>query len=99
MLDFGEEDLGYDVQSGRSTARTTSRVWVPTTVAQTDANYVVKTALLELGSQAVTTSAEEVKGTLCIASDGAPFFSRWDRCGETETGPERSQDQAAVTFP
>jgi hypothetical protein len=94
---FGLTDLSYDNQSGLMRYMQRSQVWVPDTVVDANVTYSIGATLLQFGQGSRLSDNGVAAGQICNQSNGAPFFSAWNRCGDADVGPERSED--VVTIP
>jgi len=95
-LEFGVSLVSYDESSGQAVVNSRGQVWVPDTVSDSNVTYRMGLTLLQFGQGGAVVGGQDVEGSLCANSDGAPFFSAWNRCGEEETGPEQVEDAEAI---
>ena len=99
-LDVQISDVSYSATSGRMTFTYVNQVWVPDTVFNTKVAYTTSPLLLqfnETGSTILKNASTST--TLCVNSNGAPFFSKWKKCGSGDKGPERSLNKVQIYTP
>ncbi|RME90166.1 MAG: hypothetical protein D6767_07265, partial [Candidatus Hydrogenedentota bacterium] len=97
-LQFKVSDSSYSSSLGKLTYNYSMQVWVPDTVVNTNVSYSLKPILLQFNS-ASKAGNKSATGSLCINSNGAPFFSVWKKCGSGDKGPEQSEDIVNIAAP
>ncbi len=98
-LNFGIEPGEYDPASGAIEVDHIMQVWIPDTVVATDVDYEMRSVLLVLKDADSRALAGQVAdGEICRNSaPEAPLFSRWNRCGGGDFGPEQVEDTSTVS--
>jgi hypothetical protein len=98
-LDFGIDHLYTNPENGFAILDGRCQVWIPDTVVETDYACHLDPVILQFDHRAIAIQ-DEVSGSLCInSSDQAPRFSRWEKCGGGQFGPEQDEDTAWVVEP
>lgn len=99
-LNFHITDGSYNMDSGDLYVNYSNQVWVPDTVVNTNVKYFTRVAALQMSAVgSITTKNKKTSTSLCINSDGAPFFSKWQKCGSGDKGPARFSHTKTVSAP
>ncbi|MEL6180723.1 MAG: hypothetical protein AAFS10_17310, partial [Myxococcota bacterium] len=96
---FQLADGDYDPDSGTLNWGQSSHIWVPDTVVDSNVSTTVEAVALQFGPGSTVSPPGVVEGSLCANSDGAPFFSAWERCGSDDTGPEQREMTVPIQLP
>ncbi|MCP3942647.1 MAG: hypothetical protein GY710_14320 [Desulfobacteraceae bacterium] len=96
-IQYSITDGAYDPLSGLMDYGYTMHVWAPDTVTASDITYVLSTQLLQFQTQENFSLSKTATGSVCCNStDNAPFFSRWQKCGTQNKGPEQDEDLVVI---
>ncbi len=97
---FRLKDSYYSSGAGYINYNYYTQVWVPDTVVNTNVTYKMKASLLQFGATGTSVAkGKSAQGSLCINSNGAPFFSKWKKCGSGDKGPARSEHKLQIYAP
>ncbi len=87
-MTLGADAAPLDADRGVLDVDCSLGVWCPKTVVNSHADYFLDVVGIGLPESATVLAGGRARGKLCSNSHGAPFFSVWNGCDDSERGPE-----------
>ena len=88
----------YNAENGYLVVDHAGGIWLPATVASTGLSLEVAMSVIQLAHEGAVGEGVTVGGSLCAPSNGAPWFSKWDRCDDLEL-PNQTEQGVAFDAP